>query len=942
MTITHHPILSFCPILRGVSRRPWWGLLGGILLLLCTGLSLPDQVLAQSASLSAGGYHTCALGADGTISCWGNDYYDQTIVPTGLVAAAVSAGRNYTCALKADGTISCWGNNDFDQTDIPGGLGPAMAVTTGDFHTCALGADGTVTCWGQDNNGQTTGVPDDLVATAVSLGLHHTCALEAAGTVSCWGDEYFEQTWVPDGLGPATAVSAGESHTCALGADGTVTCWGHDQFGQTTVPNEIKDKLDPSFMGAMAVSAGGRHTCALRVDGTVICWGDNREGQTDDGPAGLVATAISAGESHTCALEVGGGVICWGYNGSGQTNVPGDLVVTLDAITVTPENPTIAVGATQAMTATGTFSDGNTADLMSSLPLRATALSAAGGHTCALGADGTASCWGLNDGGQINVPDELGPVKAISAGGFHSCVLKADGTVSCWGANADGQLEVPNELGPVKAISAGAFHTCALKTDGPVTCWGRNGDGQTDVPITLGPAIAVSAGTFSTCAMEADGMVICWGLNDEGQTDVPNELGPFRAISASVSNAYYCALGPDGSVTCWGNNNYDQTDVPLNLGPVTAIGAGGAHSCALKADGTVSCWGANFNNQLNVPAGLGPVRALSAAAGHSCALTVDGTVSCWGFNLYGSLDIPVSRPTWESSDLVVATIDETGLATGMAVGTTTLSANLFGVSGQISLTVEDPTPPEITPLVTGTHGTDVSIGQTFGWYTSDVTVTWEVSDPESTITEQLGCNETIISADTDAAGVTVTCTAQSAGGARSVTVTILKDSTLATVSLLTPPDGATYVVTQPVVAEWSVSDASPGSGVSTSTGTVPSGQLIDTTTVGDQTFTVEVTDGAGLMTTVTHQYTVVTPVEALATFVGHVQSLGLPHGLTNSLVKKLENASQDLDNDDPARAAGKLQSFIKAVNRQTGKKIAPDDAAALIAQAQIILAAIIP
>ena len=44
----------------------------------------------------------------------------------------------------------------------------------------------------------------------------------------------------------------------------------------------------------------------------------------------------------------------------------------------------------------------------------------------------------------------------------------------------------------------------------------------------------------------------------------------------------------------------------------------------------------------------------------------------------------------------------------------------------------DSTPPIITPTITGT--------QVNGWYTSDVTITWSVKNPDSEIIEQLGCD----------------------------------------------------------------------------------------------------------------------------------------------------------------------------------------------------------
>ena len=91
-----------------------------------------------------------------------------------------------------------------------------------------------------------------------------------------------------------------------------------------------------------------------------------------------------------------------------------------------------------------------------------------------------------------------------------------------------------------------------------------------------------------------------------------------------------------------------------------------------------------------------------------------------------------------------------------------------------SCTPADTTAPVITPDVQGTQGQN-------GWYTSNVTVSWNVSDPESSITNKTGCDPTTISSDT--AGQTLTCSATSAGGTDSKSVTIKRDATPPQVNL---------------------------------------------------------------------------------------------------------------------------------------------------------------
>jgi len=75
-----------------------------------------------------------------------------------------------------------------------------------------------------------------------------------------------------------------------------------------------------------------------------------------------------------------------------------------------------------------------------------------------------------------------------------------------------------------------------------------------------------------------------------------------------------------------------------------------------------------------------------------------------------------------------------------------------------------------------------------GWYISDVTVTWSVTDPESTITSTDGCGETVINYDTT--GVTLTCSATSAGGTSSESVSIKRDATAPTISASVTPAAA--------------------------------------------------------------------------------------------------------------------------------------------------------
>src|SRR5204863_429007 len=63
---------------------------------------------------------------------WGLNGDGQTTVPAGLNdVVAVAAGGNHSLALRADGTVRAWGSNSFGQATVPAGLSNVVAVAAG-------------------------------------------------------------------------------------------------------------------------------------------------------------------------------------------------------------------------------------------------------------------------------------------------------------------------------------------------------------------------------------------------------------------------------------------------------------------------------------------------------------------------------------------------------------------------------------------------------------------------------------------------------------------------------------------------------------------------------------------------------------------------------------------------------------------------------------------
>jgi alpha-tubulin suppressor-like RCC1 family protein len=77
--------------------------------------------------MAAGSAHTCGVQHDGTLWCWGDNFYGQLgdggttmqLSPEQIGGATtwtdITAGEDHTCGLQTDGTLWCWGFNGYGQ-----------------------------------------------------------------------------------------------------------------------------------------------------------------------------------------------------------------------------------------------------------------------------------------------------------------------------------------------------------------------------------------------------------------------------------------------------------------------------------------------------------------------------------------------------------------------------------------------------------------------------------------------------------------------------------------------------------------------------------------------------------------------------------------------------------------------------------------------------------
>ncbi|WP_394831673.1 hypothetical protein LVJ94_34690 [Pendulispora rubella] len=294
-------------------------------------LGIADSYAAQS---------TCALAANGDVTCWGNDR-------TGAL------GRGPDSAKLSD--------RPHPEAAIVAGLPPSVAVATNGATSCAVSNAGAVHCWGSNEycllGNDAPGIvrspvavplPAGRTATVVTLGSEHACTLLDDGTVACWGNATRPKEAgavtprVVAALTDVVEIGAGWQTTCARTRAGEVRCWGNNVYGQLGRPTpEVVDEVPapaalPSGDRATALGVGYAHACASLESGSLHCWGSNQYGEIGTSPAdtpspGIPASvlprrveglphapaSISAGLEITCAVLTDHGVWCWGKNGNG-------------------------------------------------------------------------------------------------------------------------------------------------------------------------------------------------------------------------------------------------------------------------------------------------------------------------------------------------------------------------------------------------------------------------------------------------------------------------------------------------------------------------------------------------------------------------------------------------------------------------------------------------
>ncbi|MGC2612677.1 MAG: Ig-like domain-containing protein [Terracidiphilus sp.] len=506
-----------------------------------------------------------------------------------------------------------------------------------------------------------------------------------------------------------------------------------------------------------------------------------------------------------------------GFIGCGEAKFP-----YLVSIQVSPGTPSVAAGITQQFTAQGTFSNGNTKDLTSLVTW-----SSSTPYVASIAGGGLATTYSI--GSSTITASFTQPSGTVT--GTSALAVAAPTLVSV--VVTDSSVVVPgsNSLGTVKT-AAGTSHqflAYGIYTDGgernitSSVTWSSS-------PIKVatinnaGRAAGITAGAATITATDpTTSLAGSTTLDVTNATVTAIVVSPVVQTIAPLTRLNFTALGVfnDGTTqNITADSNWSSSDTAAAT--VTNSAPSGVATGVASGSTTITAalGGMSGSTGLTVSsASLTPIALTPAASGVAIGSTLP-------LNAVGTFSDGTKQPinlaaAWSVSpnDGSIATVDKTGLVTGVAAGTATVKAQVGTVSKTATLTIENLNSIEIVPaaiavspvtaitIAEGTATGLAAIATLADGSTQDITssVTWVSPTPATaTISDALGSSGWASGIAPGTVAVSAVFDAQSAAVKFTVT-----NATLSTIAIM--PTAAQNVAlghTQQYTAQATFSDSS--------------------------------------------------------------------------------------------------------------------------------------
>ena len=652
------------------------------------GAPASEAAFTQISMSTTGNYvHGCALRADQTAVCWGDNSFGQASVPTGRFQVVATA-ESLSCGIRVDDTVACWGYRQEQWAKALKSESLSAFSIAGTTVMCGVRSDGDIACWiastDYDSGESSVDLVSSLTGPFVTVvrdaeDAYSWCGIRTDDTVACVhfsyhfdGDGQLVLSHIEDMLtseaiqsrGGFASVVLGEATACVLGDDGGVSCVTTlgDQWGNPLKSHSFPPESQPSgtFRSVVAAKTGIFRDlyCGIRSNFTVMCWEylmlardsdgnpTNDYGQEstvtwsmaryDDIATGRFKSISLSGELG-CGIRVDDTMACW-WNLAG---FPPNRYEHSRWAVYDYSMPHEQKAGPSSVKILGGVPSGEF-----------TSVSVDGEVACGIRVDGAIICMSLRQNSNSAIlqyaPATSGVVSRSWLSFGNACVLRQNHLVEC----PQPLYVAQPSTGQFKSVSwgrHGGFACGILMHGGKISCWGPEEgvqlsdgflpDGALEPP--LGSFSALSVNGRYACAIRSDATLACWGgfsgsdraFEVVSADSIPR--GTFRTIAAGVGSA--CAVRTDDTVACWGNVLYgghpktgssEQLATPPS-GRFRSVAAGNGYWCGIRLDGTVACWGGNYAGDAQPPPS-GTFEIVQVDGALACGLRTDKTIACWG------------------------------------------------------------------------------------------------------------------------------------------------------------------------------------------------------------------------------------------------------------------------------------------------------------------------
>ncbi len=402
---------------------------------------------------------------------------------------------------------------------------------------------------------------------------------------------------------------------------------------------------------------------------TQVVWSSSNPAVATVDSSGL-ATAFAIGTTTITATSGEPGSIS--SNSSIGTTVLNVNTPPLSSISVTPANPSIPVGVTQAFTATGTFPDGSSRDITALVTW-----SSSNASIVTVNSSGVATAVAVGAGTVITATS--GKISGSTTLGVNSATLSS---ITVTPANPSIPAGVPQQFTATGTYSDGMSYAITAQVT-----WSSSNIAVATVDAS---GLAVSVAPGSTTITAASGSIA-------GSSSLTVNLATLSSILVEPANPTLPSIPVGVTQQFIATGTYSDGMSYVITAQVTWSSSNGSVA-SVNSTGLAAV---NAAGSTNIAATAGGISGNTVLTGSSATLSsiavtmVNPTVTVGAkekFTATGTYSDGTSHEitaliTWSSSNGSVATVDATGLATAVGVGGADIRATYGGIFGTTNLWV---------------------------------------------------------------------------------------------------------------------------------------------------------------------------------------------------------------------------------------------------------------